>query len=194
MENGSARSRTHGIRMQFFLFLFFGLGGYSYFILLTCHILFQAFRYRGWDKSFRWFLVRGHPVRDKAGNVTKWFGTFTDIEDQKRAEYEHSCAREAAIEAAQMKDVSAPHHFPCVPLANSDMCGQAFVANISHGNTMCKVVVLQGNTNTSFRFFSPYTEIRTPIHGITGMVSLLLDSALTHEQQDHLLCIQRNDV
>jgi PAS domain S-box-containing protein len=38
------------------------------------------------DGQFRWFLVRGVPLRDEAGNILKWFGTLTDIEDRKQAE------------------------------------------------------------------------------------------------------------
>lgn len=34
-------------------------------------------------KGYRWFLVRATPVRDISGAVVKWFGTCTDIEDQK---------------------------------------------------------------------------------------------------------------
>jgi diguanylate cyclase (GGDEF)-like protein/PAS domain S-box-containing protein len=33
---------------------------------------------------FRWYLVRATPVRDSSGQVVKWFGTCTDIEDQKQ--------------------------------------------------------------------------------------------------------------
>src|SRR5260221_7003857 len=36
--------------------------------------------------SYRWFLARGMPVRDETGQIVKWFGTNTDIEDQKRIE------------------------------------------------------------------------------------------------------------
>ena len=36
--------------------------------------------------SFRWFLVRGHPQIDTSGNLQRWFGTCTDIEDLKRIE------------------------------------------------------------------------------------------------------------
>ena len=35
---------------------------------------------------YRWFKTRGLPVRDESGQVVKWFGTCTDIDDQKRAE------------------------------------------------------------------------------------------------------------
>jgi PAS domain S-box-containing protein len=37
------------------------------------------------DGEYRWFLVRGVPLRDQHGNIVKWYGTLTDIEDSKRA-------------------------------------------------------------------------------------------------------------
>ncbi len=42
------------------------------------------YRLRRADGVYRWFLARGEPVRDPAGRVTRWVGTNTDIEDQKR--------------------------------------------------------------------------------------------------------------
>jgi PAS domain S-box-containing protein len=38
------------------------------------------------DTSWRWQLVRAVPLRDESGRVVKWFGTSTDIEDQKRSQ------------------------------------------------------------------------------------------------------------
>jgi formate hydrogenlyase transcriptional activator len=43
-------------------------------------------RLRGCDGEFRWFLFRAEPVRDKHGDIFKWYGANTDIEDRKRAE------------------------------------------------------------------------------------------------------------
>ncbi len=43
-------------------------------------------RVRGADGEYRWFLSRAAPLRDEAGNIIKWYGTDTDIEDRKRAE------------------------------------------------------------------------------------------------------------
>ncbi|GHO60321.1 PAS domain-containing protein [Ktedonobacter robiniae] len=40
----------------------------------------------GQTGEYRWFLTRGVPMRDEAGQIVKWFGTCTDIEDQKRIE------------------------------------------------------------------------------------------------------------
>ena len=44
------------------------------------------YRLRDRDGTFRWFLVRGLPQHDERGRIVRWFGTCTDIEDQKRAE------------------------------------------------------------------------------------------------------------
>ena len=56
----------------------------------TCLATGEAFesevRYRGKDGQYRWFLVRSSPLRDEQGNVLKWFGSLTDIEDRKQAE------------------------------------------------------------------------------------------------------------
>ena len=41
---------------------------------------------RATDGEYRWFLVRGVPLRGKRGNIVNWYGTLTDIEDRKRAE------------------------------------------------------------------------------------------------------------
>src|SRR5207302_9143117 len=43
-------------------------------------------RLRRADGEYRWFLVRTAPLRDEHGNLVKWYGTSTDIEDRKRAE------------------------------------------------------------------------------------------------------------
>ena len=43
-------------------------------------------RLRRCDGEFRWFLFRAEPVRVKQGDIFKWYGANTDIEDRKRAE------------------------------------------------------------------------------------------------------------
>ncbi|QRK08849.1 PAS domain S-box protein [Archangium violaceum] len=43
---------------------------------------------RASDGEYRWFLTRALPVRDGRGQVTRWFGTSTDIQERKLAEAE----------------------------------------------------------------------------------------------------------
>ncbi|YAF94074.1 MAG: PAS domain S-box protein [Nodularia sp. CChRGM 3473] len=71
----------------------------------------QELRYRKRDGSYRWHLVRSLPIKDEQGNVMKWFGTSTDIDDRKRLEAERDrllqleqAARTEAETANQTKD------------------------------------------------------------------------------------------
>jgi len=53
-------------------------------------------RCRRLDGVWRWFLVRAIPVRDPQGRVVRWFGTCTDIDDQKRTSDTHGFLAEAS--------------------------------------------------------------------------------------------------
>src|SRR6266481_327191 len=39
-----------------------------------------------YDGAYRRFLFRANPVRDAAGNITRWLGTNIDVEDRRRTE------------------------------------------------------------------------------------------------------------
>ncbi len=46
----------------------------------------DTFPLRSKDGDWRWFLSRAFPILDEAGNVTLWFGTNTDITEQRETE------------------------------------------------------------------------------------------------------------
>ncbi|MBX3041949.1 MAG: PAS domain-containing protein, partial [Bdellovibrionaceae bacterium] len=52
------------------------------------------YRLRSKDGTYRWQLVRARPMRDAEGNLIKWFGTCTDIQDQKQREQAMSKSEE----------------------------------------------------------------------------------------------------
>ncbi len=52
---------------------------------------------RASDGEYRWFLGRAVPLRNENGQIVKWFGSCTDIHDQKTA-------HEAAEQANRIKD------------------------------------------------------------------------------------------
>lgn len=63
------------------------------------------------DGTYRWHLGRALPLRNQAGQITKWFGSCTDIHDQKLAIEERvqalereRAARQELERANQMKD------------------------------------------------------------------------------------------
>jgi len=43
-------------------------------------------RIRGRDGEYRWFLIRGTPIRGENGAIQYWFGTNTDITEKKLAQ------------------------------------------------------------------------------------------------------------
>ena len=69
------------------------------------------YRFRRFDGSYRWFLGQGIPLKDEQGRIQKWFGTCTDIDQQKQLEVERmrlfeqeQVAREQAEQANRIKD------------------------------------------------------------------------------------------
>jgi PAS domain S-box-containing protein len=46
----------------------------------------DTFPLRGTDGTYRWFLSRARPIRDRDGMIMRWFGTNTDITEQRQAE------------------------------------------------------------------------------------------------------------
>jgi formate hydrogenlyase transcriptional activator len=43
-------------------------------------------RLRRYDGEYRWFLFRAEPLRDESGDIVRWYGTNTDIDDLKQAQ------------------------------------------------------------------------------------------------------------
>ena len=62
------------------------------------------YRLRRVDGVYRWFLARANPIRNDEGEISKWFGTCTDIEDQKHTQ---QVLEEQILErTAQLADVN----------------------------------------------------------------------------------------
>jgi PAS domain S-box-containing protein len=77
----------------------------------------DTFPLRGKDGEYRWFLSRAIPIRDAEGRVLRWFGTNTDVTEQRAAE-------EALKEADRRKDeflATLAHELrnPLAPIRNS---------------------------------------------------------------------------
>jgi PAS domain S-box-containing protein len=60
---------------------------------------------RASDGMYRWFLARALPLRGDDGGVIRWFGTCTDIEEQKHAEQQLRVLAEAGAILSVMDDV-----------------------------------------------------------------------------------------
>jgi PAS domain S-box-containing protein len=51
-------------------------------------------RIRRYDGIYRWFQVRGLPLRDLSGQIVRWYSLLVDIDDRKRAETELSALKD----------------------------------------------------------------------------------------------------
>jgi PAS domain S-box-containing protein len=65
-------------------------------------------RLRRFDGEYRWFLFEAEPLRDEAGEIVKWYGSSTDIEDRKRTEEE---LRRSEAKLAEAQRVSQTGSF-----------------------------------------------------------------------------------
>lgn len=63
----------------------------------------DTFPLRGKDGSYRWFLSMAQPIRDEQGRILRWFGTNTDVTEQREQELELAAARDAAEDANRAK-------------------------------------------------------------------------------------------
>lgn len=57
------------------------------------------YRFKSKDGTYRWFLGQAAPMRNAEGEIYKWFGTCTDIEEQKRWQEEMIKANEELVKA-----------------------------------------------------------------------------------------------
>jgi len=65
-------------------------------------------RFRRHDGEYRWFLGQALAQRDADGAIVRWFGTCTDIHEQKRAEAERDrLIGEVGAERARLREVFA---------------------------------------------------------------------------------------
>ena len=85
------------------------------------------YRLRRYDGTYRWFKTRGTPVRNEAGEIVNWFGTCTDIDDQKNAAEERQALllreRTARTRAELLNQVGV--------LINSELDGQKLAQRVT---------------------------------------------------------------
>ncbi|WP_165234735.1 PAS domain-containing hybrid sensor histidine kinase/response regulator [Aquisphaera insulae] len=120
------------------------------------------FRFRAADGSYRWFKSHGLPVRDESGQITKWVGTTTDIDKQKRAEIALERAKKEAEAANRAKD--------------------EFLANVSHEirtpmNAILGMTELALDTPLTGDQNLYLTTVKSAADALLGIINDILDFA-----------------
>jgi PAS domain S-box-containing protein len=116
---------------------------------------FEA-RLRRADGQHRWFLLRGLPLHDELGHVVKWYGTTTDIEDRKRAEWALQEVQAELSHVARVTTmgelVAAIAHEVNQPLAaivtNANFCSRQFASVNSNPDKLREAISEIANDGT----------------------------------------------
>jgi formate hydrogenlyase transcriptional activator len=113
-------------------------------------------RLRRYDGEYRWFLFRAEPFRDNHGDIFKWFGANTDIEDRKRAE---------ALLAAEKRTLEMIASGACLPDILKSLCD---TIDAQAGNIISDVMLL----DTDGVHLSPVAAPRLPKGWIEAITPL----------------------
>jgi PAS domain S-box-containing protein len=70
----------------------------------------MEFPLKGADGVFRWFLTRVNPLRDSQGRIVRWFGTNTDVDEQRRVAKEREQFLESEQQARAQAEVALDLH------------------------------------------------------------------------------------
>jgi PAS domain S-box-containing protein len=69
-------------------------------------------RIRGADGRYRWFDVRGEPLRARDGTILSWYGVLIDIDDRRKAE---EALRESEYKLRQIIETMPSFHWSTGP-------------------------------------------------------------------------------
>jgi light-regulated signal transduction histidine kinase (bacteriophytochrome) len=135
------------------------------------------------EKRWRWFVGRAVPVRDAEGRIVKWFGTCTDINEQKHVQDELRRANDdleqfafSATHDLQEPLRSVKIYSELLATRHGDTVNeeaQKFVTFICNGATRMEMLVRDLLTYTQVTKFEPPSEIADANEALNGALANL---------------------
>jgi len=111
-------------------------------------------RLLGKDGRYRWFLCRYNPLLNEAGDIVRWFGTATDIEDRKQAENrvrnENVALREEIEHISMFEEI-----------VGSSEALRRVLAQVSKVAPADSTVLIQGETGTGKELIARAIHLRS---------------------------------
>ena len=134
----------------------------------------------GADGSHRWHLGRGLPLLDEDGSIGKWFGTCTDIDDQKRAAESLRKAHDELEDRVRERTADLER-------ANESLLVEVAERRRAESEALRSRETAEAATRVKSEFLANMShEIRTPMNAIIGMTELTLGMDLPAPQRENL--------
>lgn len=144
--------------------------------------------YRFWDREkqdYRWYLSRGHAVRDAQGVIQRWFVTSTDIHDQKAAneQLELEVQRRTADVSASLRRLEQGEETLLKSLAEKD----ALLKEVHHRvrNNLQIISSLLGMQVSLVQDESALSQVRDAERRVMSM-AFIHDQLYSHEQMSSI--------
>ncbi|SMG23884.1 hybrid sensor histidine kinase/response regulator [Paraburkholderia susongensis] len=161
----------------------------------------REMRIRRHDGEYRWFDVRAVAMRDAENNVSKWFGSCTDIHSQREAIEERErllaseqAARQAAEEANRAKDrflamLSHELRTPLTPV----LAGASVLEMIPDlpGQARSSVRMIRRNIELEARLIDDLLDLTRVAN---GKLRLSLETVDVHDVIDSVLELFRSEI
>jgi PAS domain S-box-containing protein len=150
-----------------------------------------SIEYRLMDRNgnrWRWFVGRAVPVRDAEGGIVKWFGTCTDIDEQKQVQDELRRANEGLEQFAfsASHDLQEPLrsvkiYSELLAKRHADTIGeeaQQFITNVRNGATRMEMLIRDLLTYTQATKFEEPQETIDANEALNSALANLASSVL----------------
>ncbi|MFA6238448.1 MAG: ATP-binding protein [Bacteriovorax sp.] len=126
------------------------------------------YRLKGKDGTYRWFLGLALPVKDSIGKTVKWFGSCTDIDDQKRLARNIEKQNSALEDALKARDefLSIASHELKTPLTSLKLHSQNFRKGVLRGDE---------NAYTPARIDNLSLQVEKQVSKLNRLVDDMLD-------------------
>lgn len=138
------------------------------------------YRWRHVSGHYRWFLGRALPLKDELGQILRWYGTSTDIDDLVRAEEAAREARAEAERANRAKDdfLAALSHELRTPLTPVLMAAESLCLDSDLPPEMrATLSMIQRNISLEARLIDDLLDLTRISH---GKLALRLQAADAH--------------